>query len=122
MREKFSTAHEAHHEEDFLLSLKDVMHPDKKWMISLKQNILLQLRALNLIIIDDYILSKRLHSVNLERILFLYQEYFAETSSTDDLLDGKIGEAHLRISFFGVESFCRNSSFVHEFVTEFATL
>lgn len=42
MREELTATDKTHDEEDLVLSLEDVVHANKEWMISLHQNVLLQ--------------------------------------------------------------------------------
>ena len=57
VHEQLSSSDESHHEEDLLLSLEDVVHTDEEWMVCLHHNVLLKLCALNLVVVDDNILS-----------------------------------------------------------------
>ncbi len=53
MHEELASSNELHHEEDLLLSLKDIVHAHQERVVRLKQDVLFQLGALDLIVIND---------------------------------------------------------------------
>jgi hypothetical protein len=57
MHEKFTASNKLHNEEDFLIGLEHIFHTDQKWMISFLQYFLLEQCRLNLVIIEDDVLS-----------------------------------------------------------------
>lgn len=58
MSKKLSAPHKPHHKEQLFFSLEYVAHPHQKRMVSLHQNVLLQLGALYLIVIQNYVLPQ----------------------------------------------------------------
>ena len=95
MHEKFSTSDKLHYEEDFLISLEHIFHTDQKWMISFLQNFLLEQCRLNLVIIENDVLSQRLHGINFATSCFLDEEDFSETAPSNYTLDDKIFEPNI---------------------------
>lgn len=57
MHEKLSTPDKLHNEENLLIGLKYVLHAHEEWVISFEQNIFFKECALNLIIVQNDILS-----------------------------------------------------------------
>ena len=57
VHEKLATSDESHDEENLLLSLEHVAHSDEEWVIRLQKDIFLQSGRLDLIVLDDNILS-----------------------------------------------------------------
>lgn len=95
MHEQFSTPHEFHNKEDFSISLENVFHTYKEWMISLKQNFLLEHCGLNLIVVNNHILSKRFHGIHFSILDFLYEKDLSKTSLTDNTFNCKIFKINL---------------------------
>ena len=95
MHKKFTTSDKLHNEEYFLIGLEHVFHTDQKWMISFLQDFLLEQSGLNLIIIEDDVLSQGLHGINSIRTRFLYEEYFTETAFSNYTFDDKIFEPNI---------------------------
>lgn len=58
MHEQFSSSNETHDEEYLRLSLEDVVHSNEKRMIRLHKDLLLELCALHLIVVQDHILTE----------------------------------------------------------------
>mmetsp|Transcript_94264 Transcript_94264/g.129853 ORF Transcript_94264/g.129853 Transcript_94264/m.129853 type:complete len:307 (-) Transcript_94264:476-1396(-) len=93
---ELTTSDKSHNKEDLLISLEHVVHTNEERMIGLQKNILLKLCALNLVIIDNNILSKTLHGINFTRLVFLLdKEYLAETSSTNNFKQVKVSQCHI---------------------------
>jgi hypothetical protein len=65
VHEELTSSDESHHEEDLLFRLEHVMHSHKEGVVSLHQDVLFQLCALNLIVVKDHIFPQRLHGVDL---------------------------------------------------------
>jgi hypothetical protein len=64
VHEQLTSSDESHDEEDLLVSLEHIVHTNQEGMISLEQDFFFQLCAFYLVIIDDHILSQRLHGIN----------------------------------------------------------
>ena len=58
MHEEFTTTDESHDEENLLLSLEHVAHTDKEGVIGLKQDVLFESSRLNLVVLNDHVLSE----------------------------------------------------------------
>ena len=93
VREQLTTSHKSHDEEHFLLRLEDVIHTDQEGVISLHENVLLEFRRLNLVILNDYILAEGLHGVGIVRSTLLDEKHFSEGAATDDRLDNEVAQA-----------------------------
>ena len=103
VHEKLTTSDEPHHKENLLVRHENVAHSHKEWMISLEQNIFLKLRWLNLVVIDDYVLAKRFHSVNLASVFLLHQKDLSEASSANNFFDLEVCKRNV-----GVAVFCKS--------------
>lgn len=57
VHEELTTTHESHDEKDFLFSLEDVAHAHQERMVSLKQDVFLELCRLNLVVLDDHVFT-----------------------------------------------------------------
>jgi len=91
VREEFSSSHKPHHEEDLGLSLEHVVHTHEEGVVSHQQNIFLQFGRLDLIVLQNNILSQSLHSVNDGRIVFLdHQKDLTEGPTSDNTFDLKV--------------------------------
>jgi hypothetical protein len=51
MSEEFTTFNKIHDEEHSILILKDIVHTDEEWMINVKENFLLKLEGVNVLIL-----------------------------------------------------------------------
>ena len=88
VHEELTAPDELHHEENLLVSLENIFHADQEWVVSLHEDILFQKCGLDLVIIEDDVLSQRLHGIYSLILNFLDQEDFTKTSfanHTDDL-------------------------------------
>jgi len=105
MHEQLASSYKLHNEENLLVCLENILHAHKEWVISLKKDFLLEQCAFNLIIVDNDILTQRLHGVDLSVLNFLHQEYFAETTFSNDRSNLEISEINVFIiSTFGVHA------------------
>ena len=59
-------------------------------MICIKQDLLLNLYVLNLVLLKHYVFVKTLHRVDLSILGVFYQEHFTERTFVDDLLNDKV--------------------------------
>ena len=98
VHEQLTATHEPHHEEDFLLSLEHVAHAHEEGVVSLQQDVLFQTSRLDLVVLDDNILTQRLHSVNFLRSSLLDKEDFTEGASTNDRLDNEVRKCDVLVS------------------------
>jgi len=95
MGEKFTSADESHHKEDFGLGLEYVFHADEEGMISHLQDILLKLRSLYLIIIQNSVFSQRLHRKHFRTIAFqLHKENLPKSASSNNTHNLEILQRH----------------------------
>jgi len=53
-------------------------HSDEEGMISFEQDVLLKLRRLNLVVVENSVLVQGLHGVDLAVRLLLHEEHLAE--------------------------------------------
>lgn len=97
VHEKFTATNESHHEENLLLRLEHVAHTDKEGVIGLEQDVLFESSRLNLVVLDDHVLSQRLHRVHLVRTSLLHQEHFSERATTNDRFDDEVGESDILV-------------------------
>jgi hypothetical protein len=51
MSEEFTTLNKIHDEEHSILILIDIVHADKEWVINVKENLLLKLEGVNVLIL-----------------------------------------------------------------------
>jgi len=98
--EQLTATHESHHEEYLGVGLEYVFHADEEGMISHEQNIFLKLGSLDLIVIQDSVLSQRLHRKHFRFIIFqLDKENLPKRTSANDRLNLKIIQSHILSSF-----------------------
>jgi hypothetical protein len=57
VHEKFSASNESHNEKDLLVCHEDIVHTDEEGVVGLQKNIFLKLGRLNLVVIEDNILT-----------------------------------------------------------------
>mmetsp|Transcript_42273 Transcript_42273/g.40497 ORF Transcript_42273/g.40497 Transcript_42273/m.40497 type:complete len:264 (-) Transcript_42273:562-1353(-) len=103
MHEQFSSSHESHHEEYFLLCLEHIVHSHQERMVCLEKDLLFELGTFYLIVVDDDILPETFHGIHLFAALLLHQEHLTKASSPNDFPNDEILEADLLVSFLGVE-------------------
>ena len=90
MHEQLATTNESHHEKDFSFGLEDVTHTNEEGMVRLKQDVFLKPCWLDLIILNDNILSQWLHRIDLLWASLLHEEHLTEGAATNDWLDHEI--------------------------------
>lgn len=90
MSEELSSSDEVHDEIYFLLTLEDVHHLDKKWMLGLHENLFFKFGTLKLIVLNQNVFSNTLHCVNFVIRLLLHKEYLSKTPLTNYFLHQKI--------------------------------
>ena len=90
VHEELATSDESHDKENLLVCLEHVAHSNEEGMISLQKDVFLQPSRLDLIILNDDVLSQRFHCVYLVVTNLLHKEDFTETASTDNLFDLKV--------------------------------
>lgn len=95
--EKLTTSNEAHDEENLMFSLEHVVHADEEGMISLHQNVLLQLSGFDLIVFNDDVLAKSLHGIDVVCTAPRDKEDFTKRTATNDGSDFKVAQADVLI-------------------------
>lgn len=91
VREEFSSSDKPHHEEDLGISLEHIVHAHEEGVIGHQQNIFLQFGRLDLIVLQNHILSQSLHGVNDRRVVFLdHQKDLTEGPTSDNTFDLKV--------------------------------
>jgi len=104
VHEQFSSSYKSHDKEYFLISLENVMHANKEWVISLKQDVLLKFCTFNLIIVDDHVFSQRFHCVVVSIIFLFDKENLSKRASPNDFDEMKALQINLRVSFLRIDS------------------
>eukprot|EP00350_Pseudokeronopsis_sp_OXSARD2_P007223 CAMPEP_0170551992 /NCGR_PEP_ID=MMETSP0211-20121228/9974_1 /TAXON_ID=311385 /ORGANISM="Pseudokeronopsis sp., Strain OXSARD2" /LENGTH=387 /DNA_ID=CAMNT_0010859499 /DNA_START=410 /DNA_END=1573 /DNA_ORIENTATION=- len=93
--EEFSSFDEFHKEVDAELALEDILHVYNERVVDVKEDVLLQLNVLKLLIINDYIFSDALHGEDLGGVLVLHQEHLPEGPLPNHLPDQEVRKLHL---------------------------
>ena len=70
-------------------------------MISLKEDIFLKFRRLDLIVFNNHIFPEGLHSVYLRCTFLLHEEHLSKAASSNDFLDLEILQSSISITFSG---------------------
>lgn len=78
---KLSSSNERHHKVETGRRLEQVLHADKEWMLTAKENVLLQLRVLDLVVLNQDVFPDRLDRILILVKLALCQENFSERAS-----------------------------------------
>ena len=103
MHEQFSSSHEPHHEEYFLVCLEDIVHSHQERMVCLEEDFLLELGAFYLVVVDDDVLPETFHGVYLLVALLLHQEHLPEAPPPNDFPNDEILETDRLVSLLCVE-------------------
>lgn len=92
--EKFTAADKLHNEVKLVFSLERKLHVHDEGRPDRCEDLTLSHDVLELVLLDDVILTEYLHSVNFFRgVFFCGQEHFTECSLSDKLLDFEVLEA-----------------------------
>jgi len=87
MHKQLSTSDELHDEENLKVSLEDILHTNEERMISFLQDIFLEHSRLNLIVVQNDVLSEGFHGIDRARVFLLDKEHFSKTSLTNNFDD-----------------------------------
>ena len=90
VHKEFTTSHETHDKEDLGLSLEHIVHSHKEGVIGLHEDLLFELGALHLIVIEDRILPERLHCEDLLGVFLLDEEHLTKAATANDLPNDKV--------------------------------
>ena len=100
MHKEFTSPHELHDEEDLLLGLEDIAHTHEEGVVSLEQDVLLQLSGLYLVVLEDDVFAEGFHREHFPIGLLLDEEDFTEAAPTND--GDELEVVELNVGFVGV--------------------
>ena len=92
MSEQIATRNKLKHKEDINLVLENIFHGDNKWVINFLKDVLLQLKALHLILFDDNFLFDALHGKGQPCVAVCDQEHSAKCTFSQNTFDVEIGQ------------------------------
>lgn len=78
-------------------------------MVSLEQDFLFKFSAFHLVVVNDHILSERLHGIDLFGAFLLNEEDLAKAASSNDLPDDEVLQSHSFVSLLGKDCLRRLS-------------
>jgi hypothetical protein len=96
MLKQFATANELHDEVELHISLENILHTNKEWMVGLLKDFFLELGGLHLVVVKNHIFAQRLHCVHVLCSLLLDKEDLAEGTTTDDGLGFEVSKLRRR--------------------------
>lgn len=99
MTEQLTTLNKVHDKEYSILVLENVIHTDYEWMINCIQDLLLQLKRINIFILEHHVLSDTLHGKELLVSHMLHHEYFTKGTFSNHSNDLEVFELGI---FFGL--------------------
>lgn len=73
-------------------------------MVGFEKDVLLKFGALNLVVVDDHVFSKRFHGEIFLVVFLLDKEYFSKGASADDLDELEALKRNLGVVLFGIQS------------------
>ena len=97
VHEELATSDESHDKENLLVCLEHVAHSNEEGMISLQKDVFLQPSRLDLIILNDDVLSERFHRVHLLASPLFNQKDLAEGAATNNRNDLEVGKSDVRV-------------------------
>jgi len=103
---KFTTLDERHHKENLVISLEDIHETDKERVVYTFHDLFFQLDARVSLTINDLLLIKRLHGVDLTcRALLIVelldQKDLSICASPDDLFDFEVAQSYVLVLRYG---------------------
>jgi len=99
MSKELSTFDEVHDEKDSELVLKNVVHRYNEWMVDVIKNLLLKLEGIVLFVLNNYILTDTLHSVDLVGLGVQHLVYLTEGTLSNDSHDLEIFQVGITLLF-----------------------
>ena len=100
--EKLASSDKLHDKEQLIVRLKNVIHSNQKWMVSLQQDCSLQICRIKHLTIQNRILAQRLHSIVLSIAFLLNKKDFAKSSLSNYFLYFKVTQVDLLFGFISL--------------------
>ena len=103
MLEQLATLDKLHDEVNTISLLENVVHANNERMVDLVEDQFFDLKRLNWLMLNNDIFSDTFHGIIFITCLAVNQEYFAESTSTDDTDELEVVPGDLRHSSSSIE-------------------
>ena len=92
VHEELATSDELHDKVELGVGLEHVLHADEEGVVRLLQDLLLEHRRLDLVVVEDHVLAQGLHGVDIISAFLLHEEHLSKRALADNRLAHEVLE------------------------------